>query len=314
MIYLYKGEITVEETAVEWLRENRVFWKQSTYSKYYHIVYDIVKETLPDVTILQLSEKAVQSEVNRMLAQNRSVSYARDYVTVLNAVLQFAAEEGFACATKLHILFPKKKKAQMPYLSRAEQRLLVRYLLKSPDLIKIGILFALYTGVRCGELCALQWSDIDLTENTVMISKTLQRIQNRNEADKPKTQVVIMTPKSEDSCRIIPIPDFLARILKEYQPSRNSAYLLTGMPDKRIEPRCLQYKFKRFIRDCGLNDINFHALRHTFATRCIELGFDMKTLSEILGHADVKTTMSLYVHSSLELKANNMKKLNSIAI
>ena len=312
--FMSKKDIITGKLAVEWLERNRVIWKQSTYSKYYHIVHDIVAVTLPETTILHISEKVVQSEVNKMIAQSFSTSYVRDYVTVINAILQYASEKGCACNTKLHILFPKKKKEQMEYLSRTDQQRFVRYLLKSPDLTKIGILFALYTGIRCGELCALQWGDIDLVGKTVVISKTLQRIQNRETKGSRKTQIIIMPPKSENSFRVIPLPDFLVRILKKYQPETKGAYLLTGVQNKRIEPRCLQNKFKRYVAECGLDEINFHALRHTFATRCIELGFDVKSLSEILGHADVKTTLNLYVHSSFELKVDNMKKLNSIAI
>ena len=309
-----KKDIAVNKIAVEWLDRNRVLWKQSTYSKYYHIVNDIVADTLPSITILHLSEKIIQSEVNKMLTQNRSTSYVRDYVTVINAVLRYAANKGYNCKTKLHIRFPKKKKAQVQYLSRTEQQIFIQYLLKNPDLTKIGILFALYTGVRCGELCALQWGDIDLKAKTVVISKTLQRIQEHEAKSKRKTKIVVMPPKSNDSIRVIPIPDLLMRVLKKYQSEEKDAYFLTGLPNRFIEPRCLQNKFKRYIADCGLADINFHALRHTFATRCIEVGFDVKSLSEILGHADVQTTLSLYVHSSFELKVDNMKKLNAIAI
>lgn len=199
-------------------------------------------------------------------------------------------------------------------MSRTEQQQFMRYLLKDSDLIKLGIVFALYTGVRCGELCALQWSDIDLLEKTVTISKTMQRIQNRNNESGEKTKIIIMPPKSDDSFRTIPIPDFLASMLKEFQPKQRDAFLLTGLTDKYVEPRCMQNRFKKHLSTCGIENMNFHALRHTFATRCIEVGFDIKSLSEILGHADVNTTLSLYVHSSFELKVDNMKKLNSVAI
>lgn len=130
-----KKDIAVSKIAVEWLEWNKALWKQSTYSKYYHIVNDIVVVTLPAITILHLSEKVIQSEVNKMLTQNRSASYVRDYVTVINAVLRYAADKGYSCKTKLHIRFPKKKKAQMQYLSRTEQQIFIQYLLKNPDLI-----------------------------------------------------------------------------------------------------------------------------------------------------------------------------------
>jgi integrase len=138
----------------------------------------------------------------------------------------------------------------------------------------------------------------------------MQRIQNVSAAE-TRTRIVITEPKSACSQRDIPIPDFLVAMLRTFQ-AESEAYVLTGSRDHFIEPRTMQNHFKRYVRQCGIAPANYHALRHSFATRCIELGFDVKSLSEILGHSNVNTTLNRYVHSSLELKRENMEKLCSL--
>ena len=158
------------------------------------------------------------------------------------------------------------------------------------------------------ELCALKWENISLENATLKVQKTLQRIQETNKGASTKTKIVITEPKSKCSIRDIPIPKFLVEIARQFLDSPK-AYILTGDKSKYVEPRTMQNHFKQFVDACGIEDANFHALRHTFATRCIELGFEIKSLSEILGHANVNITLNRYVHSSFDLKSANMNKL-----
>ena len=144
----------------------------------------------------------------------------------------------------------------------------------------------------------------------VHIGIFLQRIQNIGE-NKRKTSILISDPKSECSIRKIPIPETVFQLLCKFKYPENT-YLLTGHTQKFIEPRTLQYRFKAVLKTCNINDANFHSLRHTFATRCIELGFDIKSLSEILGHATVNITLNRYVHPSMELKQKNMNMLSEL--
>ena len=188
-------------------------------------------------------------------------------------------------------------------LSIQEQKQLEQYLYHDMNLYNFGVLLALYTGMRIGELCALQWNDI--RTDCLVISKTMHRIQENDH-----TIIEITEPKTPSSVRMIPIPDFLKAIVDVYR--QPNGYVLVNRSGKFVEPRLMQLNFKRIIEDCELPKTNFHALRHTFATRCIEAGFDVKSLSEILGHADVKTTLNKYVHSSFELKQENMKRLKPI--
>lgn len=137
----------------------------------------------------------------------------------------------------------------------------------------------------------------------------MQRIQNTNIDAEAKTKVIITEPKSQCSIREIPLPQFIINIARQFQ-NNPQAYILSGEETKYVEPRTMQNRFKSLIVQSGIDDANFHALRHTFATRCIEVGFELKSLSEILGHANVNITLNRYVHSSFDLKCSNMNKLS----
>ena len=175
------------------------------------------------------------------------------------------------------------------------------------------IYFLLKTGMRYGELIALTWEDIDFDKKLLHIRRTISRIKNLDYSgesdDEPKTVLMIGPPKSVSSIRDIPIPDFLLKKMKRIAAEPDS-YLLTGTNRKCMEPRNIQRKFQKLLQQCEIPSINIHSLRHAFATRCTEMGFDSKTLSEILGHSSVKITMDIYVHSSIKQKQKCMEKLN----
>lgn len=168
-------------------------------------------------------------------------------------------------------------------------------------------MIALYTGVRIGELCGLKWSDIDLSAKTIRIERTVQRIRVSGKAN--RTELIVSTPKSHTSVRMIPLPVFLVHMLKAFKPSNLDAFVITG-DAKLPDPRTMQYRFKTLLIKNGIRTLNFHLLRHLFATNCVELGFDVKTLSEILGHSSVEITLNRYVHSSIERKRQCMDMLS----
>lgn len=170
----------------------------------------------------------------------------------------------------------------------------------------ISVLLCLFTGLRVGELCGLKWSDIDFQNGTVSVCRTVQRINKHG-----KSEVAIGSPKSKSSVRIVPIPDFLLAILKAKRKG-DDFYIITGT-SKPTEPRTMQNRFKSILKTCGIRNVNFHLLRHTYATICIENGFDPKTLSELLGHADASITLNRYVHSSMLMKKNYVSRLKLTA-
>ena len=169
-------------------------------------------------------------------------------------------------------------------------------------------MLSLYTGIRLGELCALRWNCVDLNLGIIKVKQTMQRRQNTDPAEERRTKIVFTDPKTQTSSRTIPLPASLLMLAYSFQSTPNS-FVLTGSSEKYIEPRTMQNHFKRIIQESGISSVNYHALRHTFATRCVEVGFEIKTLSEILGHATVNITLNRYVHSSFELKRQNMNKL-----
>ena len=171
----------------------------------------------------------------------------------------------------------------------------------------IGILLSLYTGLRIGEVCALRWEDINFDTQTLNVNKTLMRIQDLSPQAKSRTKIIVGTPKTGNSIRKIPLPEGICPFLWQLRRSP-SCYLLTGTTDY-MEPRSYYNRYKKILCSLELNQYNYHALRHTFATRCVEHGFDVKSLSEILGHADVSTTMRRYVHPSMKTKREQMQLL-----
>ena len=201
----------------------------------------------------------------------------------------------------------------MRVLSPAEQKRLMKYLFEDMDSCKFGVLLALLTGMRIGEICALRWDDINLKDKTIRVHATMQRLKNIDSVVEGKTKIIIGSPKSDKSNRIIPMTGQTALLCERMQTKSKADFVLTGT-EQFMEPRTLQYRLKKYTAACGLEGVHFHTLRHTFATRAVEVGFDVKTLSEILGHSTTTVTLERYVHSSLELKRTNMNKLDAVGM
>jgi len=217
----------------------------------------------------------------------------------------------------INIIYPKEEKKPIEILTDNEIMALEKYLINDVTPEKIGILLALYTGLRLGELCALTLDDINLQDGYVSITKTLQRVKDFENIDGAKTKLIIETPKSETSIRQIPLPDFILPLLQAFYNKcyveGKKIYLLTGA-EKAIDPRTYQNHFKKYLKDCSIKSKNFHVLRHTFATRCINSGCDIKSVSEMLGHSSIKITLELYVHPDFESKKANINKVLPLAV
>ena len=233
-------------------------------------------------------------------------------ISVIKQVLRFAEEEG--CLDKpLKIRALRQNKPEIRIMTREEQRQLETMAAKDGGPAALGILVALYTGLRIGEVCALQWKDISLEYSVITVSRTISRIQEYRTREygsrvkAARTRVVLSSPKTDSSRRMIPIADALKEFLMPYR-SAPDCYLLTGKTNY-IDPRTFYRKYRRFLEECGIGPYNYHALRHTFATRCVESGADIKSLSEILGHADVSVTLGRYVHPSMEQKKQTIEKM-----
>lgn len=299
----------------EWLQSTKLRVKASSYIKYRNLAYNHIIPCLGNVSVDQLTTSLIEKSIAQFLCAGRkdkkgglSPETVANILYMIKDSLRYAQAEGAIHSCSFHRISVKKSPSEMRVLSNEEEERLLRILLHEMDRYKLGIFLCLYTGIRVGELCALKWKDISLFEKTLTIKGTMQRLQHDAVIGTQKTRVVITEPKSSYALRTIPLPMFVVERLLEFQCQAND-FLLTGSEKYYIEPRTMQNRFKAYLKQGKIADANFHSLRHTFATRCIESGFDVKSLSEILGHSSVKLTLDKYVHSSMELKRSNMEKL-----
>lgn len=297
----------------EWLQLNRNRVKESTYVKYNSILEKYVKPRLGGCYVQALSSIVIEQFSHELLFEEElSPKTVKDILTMLHGVLVYARKQFTDALPELEIVYPKVPKNEMRVLTIEEQKRLIAYLLKDMDKCKFGVLLALLTGMRIGEVCALRWENISLKERTIKIESTMQRIKDFDDTHSHKTKVIITDPKTYTSIRILPLTEYLVKLCSAFSCENPVAFVLTGEANNFVEPRVLQYKFERYASECGLKEVHFHTLRHTFATRCVEVDFEIKSLSEILGHSSPRITLERYVHSSMELKRSNMDKLTTI--
>ena len=294
--------IIVSKLMGEWLESINKQVKPSTLQKYIGISKNHIVPLIGTVPVRLISNSILRSFTDNLSMKNKKLSNKtiNDILTVLGLALKYAENEYEILTPTIHYL--KTEQKEMRVLSYKEQQTLTNYLYSNMDTHSFGILLALHTGIRVGELCALTWEDI--TEKYIKINKTMMRIKKSS----GKTEIKTGPPKSKKSNRFIPTPESLIPLIKHFQRGDNQ-YVLSNGYLSFTEPRLMQYKFEKIIEKCNLPKTNFHALRHTFATRCVEAGVDAKTLSELLGHSDVKTTLNRYVHSSFDLKQKCMLQL-----
>ncbi len=291
----------IQFTAIvhEWLAEIKTAKKPSTYVKYYNIYHTHIEQLYQDAMLSDITDKSVTEKI----ADHLSDSVYKSIYCVLNQILKYASRRYSIAVPVLKKPAASVKKKVVKVLGQSEQKKLITVLYKAMDLYKLAVLMCLFTGVRLGELCALKWSDIDFENKILMINRTVQRLPV--EGQKTKTALVETVPKSECSRREIPLSDTILKLLIKYQ--NNKEYIFGG--DKPLEPRTMQYHYKKILKEAGLEDKNFHILRHTFATNCVEGGMDVKSLSEILGHSDVQITLRLYVHPSMDTKRQGINHI-----
>lgn len=230
-----------------------------------------------------------------------------DILCVIKAILHYGRENGISCPDIGRVKSCKRYRKSIEVFPEEKRLRLEQTLLTSRDTVSLGIIVTLFTGVRIGELCGLRWEDVDFADGTVNIRRTVERIADLDTTRTEKTKVVITVPKTESSIRSIPLPQFLLEYLRE-RKKENPCYLLTGT-EQYTEPHQFYVRYRSYLSKHAYGEYTFHALRHTFATRCVELGFDTKALSEILGHANISTTLSVYVHPSVQQKKMQMERL-----
>lgn len=297
--------ITFGDAFDEWFESNCIRTKESTQANYRLKAEKHILPVFMNMDITDVTAKSIYQFIRDKQESGLSNRYITDILVLMKSVFKYAARTYRIFNPMEGIVMPKKEKTEVLLLTPEQEKKLMRILLANPTLTNAGIILARMTGLRIGELCALQWKDIDLEKRILTVSKTIQRIQVKGGAK--KTKLVITEPKSETSKRNIPIPECIIDLLRQFQ-GQAEEYVLSGT-EKPVEPRTIQYRFAAILKNGNLPSVHFHALRHMFATSCVKLGFDIKTLSEILGHSGVEITLNRYVHSSFEQKTEYMDRL-----
>lgn len=301
-------DLLFKDITEEWLSGKRAKIKKSTYYQYVNLIQNHIEKTLGELPVNAITNQIICDFFNKLTCDSElslSTSTVKSIIYITKAVIRYAVKMNFMEEIRVYFESPGKSNKRDLVLTHQEEKNLTKYLLENRTLENVGILLAMYTGIRLGELCALQWGNISLSDAYIYIEKTVSRLPDNG--DTQKTRLMLESPKSFTSIRYIPLPDFLVNVLSQFaEENAPEDFLLTGNAKKIPDPRTMQNKFKTCEMMAGITIYNFHTLRHTFATRCVELGFDVKSLSEILGHASVNITLNRYVHSSLDMKRKQM--------
>lgn len=299
------SSLTLDQAAERFLADKQDKLKQSTLARYAYMLEHYILPAFGAILICQLTANQISDFLLRLQKGGLSGKSARDVGVLLKSILRYSAKKLDCTSPGLAVELPAYRRKQIDIFYPDEIQRLAQKIMDKPTTAGIGILLTLNTGLRLGELCALQYKDIDLRNGVIHITKTVQRIRSGD-----RTCLMVLPPKSDSARRTIPLPGDMAALLKKIIQSHPNGenYLLTGK-SAPMEPRTMQYQYRTLLKAAGIPYRNFHVLRHTYASRCVERGVDVKSLSEMLGHADVRTTLQVYVHSSLEHK---MRVIQSI--
>lgn len=297
--------------AQTWLEYIKHHVKRSTYENY---VYLLNKHILPyfgelDVRRINcavINDFTVEKLTAGKIKGNGGLSkkYLQDILSVVKSVANFCEQE-YGVQSKIHKTRGlKARKPEIRILDGTDRKKLSKLLKTGKNPYNIGIMLSLYTGIRIGEACGLKWGDFNEAEATITIRRTVQRISDNNGS----TILLVGEPKTEAAARVIPLPKFLCGMMSKMKQSPEKT-ILSGT-EEYAEPSELRRYFKDILKQCDIEEIRYHDLRHTFASNCVQLKFDTKTLSEILGHSSVNMTLNRYVHSSLVIKRKYMNMLD----
>ena len=298
---------TFEEIVVLWQADKKQYVKRSTYSAYSLLVNNHLIPAFAGV--YDVTEDMVQSFVFTKLEQGLSQKSIKDILIVLKMILRYGVKQGYLEHREIDVKFPTERERQeVEVLSRNNQKHIMEYVQSHFTFMNLGIYICLCAGLRIGEVCALVWDDIDLDNGVINVSKTIQRIYVIEGGEK-HTEVIIDTPKSKNSIREIPIPRDLLKMIKPFKKVVNGRFYVLTNSAHPTEPRTYRNYYKRLMVQLDMPKMKFHGLRHSFATRCIESHCDYKTVSVLLGHSNISTTLNLYVHPNMEQKKKCVEQM-----
>lgn len=295
------------EIAASWEKEKKLYVKRSTLSAYLLILQNHLLPFFGEMN--EIIEDKVQEFVIDKLHSGLSQKSVRDFIIVLKMIVRYGAKKGVMKHPDWDIKYPTEHKMhKLPILSLKDQKKLMNHIMENFTFRNFGILLCLHTGMRIGEICALKWEDIDIKQGLISVNKTLERIYTI-EDNKKQTELFISTPKTKNACREIPMTKDLIKIFTPLKKVVTPDFYVLTNEKKPTEPRTYRNYYKNLLFSLEIPPIKFHGLRHSFATRCIESKCDYKTVSVILGHSDISTTLNLYVHPNNEQKKKCIDKM-----
>ena len=298
---------TIREIAEAWKEYKRPYVKQSTMAAYVLILENHVLPEFGDND--SLHEHDVQAFVLKKIERGLSVKSVKDILIVLKIVMKFGVKNEWMTHYEWDIKYPANNQPkELEVLSVANHKKILDYVQHNFTFMSLGIYISLSTGLRIGEICALKWSDINVADGTITVQRTIERIYVV-EGGKKHTQLVINTPKTVNSCREIPMSKELLAMVKPMKKVVNGDFYVLTNEDKPTEPRTYRNYYNRLMEKLDIPKLKYHGLRHSFATRCIEAGCDYKTVSVLLGHSNISTTLNLYVHPNMEQKKRCINKM-----
>lgn len=290
-----------------WKADKKQYVKKSSYSAYMLLIENHLSPAFGNM--YNVEESDVQEFVFRKLEEGLSQKTIKDILIVLKMILKFGVKIKLIEYQQFSIQFPtEREKHEIEVLSKINQKKIMNYVQEHFTFKNLGIYICLSAGIRIGEICALTWEDIDTDTGIIYIRKTIQRIYVVEDGNR-HTELILDTPKTKNSIRDIPMSRDLLKMLKPIKKIVNSSFFVLTNDAKSTEPRTYRNYYKKLMNELKIPELKFHGLRHSFATRCIESNCDYKTVSVILGHSNISTTLNLYVHPNLEQKKKCIDKM-----
>lgn len=298
---------TIREIAAAWKEYKRPYVKQSTMAAYVLILENHILPTFGEDN--SLPEQSVQVFVLHEIESGLSTKSVKDILIVLKMVMKFGVKKEWMTYYEWDIKYPPSSENKvLDVLSVTNHRKILNHIQSHFTFMGLGIYISLSTGLRIGKICALKWSDINVTDGILTVNRTIERIYII-EGEKKHTELVINTPKTKNSCREIPMNKELLGMLKPLKKVVNDDYYILTNDERPTEPRTYRNYYKRLMEKLDIPKLKYHVARHSFATRCIEVGCDYKTVSVLLGHSNISTTLNLYVHPNMEQKKRCIDKV-----
>jgi len=293
-----------------WKKDKKQYVKKSSYSAYMLLVENHILPVFGNMCSVE--EQDMQLFVFQKLKEGLSKKSIKDILIVLKMILKFGVKNKLIEYQQFDIQFPTdREKTEIEVLTKTNQKKVMNYVQDHFTFRNLGIYICLSAGIRIGEICALTWDDIDTDSGIIYIRKTIQRIYLIDDDDR-HTELVIDTPKTKNSIRDIPMSKDLLKMLKPIKKIVNNSFYVLTNDAKPTEPRTYRNYYKRLMKELDMPELKFHGLRHSFATRCIESNCDYKTVSVILGHSNISTTLNLYVHPNMEQKKKCIDQMSKI--